>query len=777
MAYTGQSLKRFEDPRLITGQGTYTDDIKLPGMLYASFLRSPHAHARIKSIDTTTARNMPGVVAVLTADDLAGKVPDIPTMTIKEWEMDFLRGPEVPILARDKVCYVGQAVAVAVAQERYLAKDASELIKVDYETLPVMMDPLEAVKDDSVNVHEEFGTNITMRKFNDRQGSALDDAFAQADRVVRQQYTVQRLAAVPMETRGCVAHYEPQDDFLTIWASTQSAHNYRHEICDLLGRPEDKVCVITPDVGGGFGEKHGAFPEDYAIAYLSLYLGQPVNWIADRQENQLAFHGRGHCVDLEAAVKNDGTILGIRMKNVVDGGGFCGNSTQVPPYTSSHRILGPYKTATARIEVLPAITNKGLTGTYRGAGGPEAAFCMERTMDLVAKELSLDPADVRRKNFIAPDEFPYETPTGIFYDSGEYDKSLDCALELSDYRSWQKKARDSVSTEGPLIGVGLATCVKMGGAAGSFRIEDAWINIDSSGKVTTRTGVSPHGQGSDITFAQIVADKLGRTPYDVEVLHGDTDVVPSGLGTGATRGMVVRGSAMALVAKDAREKLAQIAFHMLKCSAADVSLEDGRAYNRENPGQSVTFAEVASAAYNEELLPPAASCCLSGPGFPQQIHAGGRPAAPQSPCLRRSCRCGRGRQGHRRGENNQVRGRFRLRTGYQSDDRGRAGPRRDSARNRSGAHRGHGLHSGWSAPHGDFDGLRYTRGRRDAKFHNRSHRDSLPSDTYRCEGDRRDAHGRGAWRGGECGDECFLPCGSTSHRDASYSREDMARSA
>ena len=607
MAYTGQSLKRFEDPRLITGQGTYTDDIKLPGMLYASFLRSPHAHARIKSIDTTTARNMPGVVAVLTADDLAGKVPDIPTMTIKEWEMDFLRGPEVPILARDKVCYVGQAVAVAVAQERYLAKDASELIKVDYETLPVMMDPLEAVKDDSVNVHEEFGTNITMRKFNDRQGSALDDAFAQADRVVRQQYTVQRLAAVPMETRGCVAHYEPQDDFLTIWASTQSAHNYRHEICDLLGRPEDKVRVITPDVGGGFGEKHGAFPEDYAIAYLSLYLGQPVNWIADRQENQLAFHGRGHCVDLEAAVKNDGTILGIRMKNVVDGGGFCGNSTQVPPYTSSHRILGPYKTPTARIEVLPAITNKGLTGTYRGAGGPEAAFCMERTMDLVAKELSLDPADVRRKNFIAPDEFPYETPTGIFYDSGEYDKSLDRALELSDYRSWQKKARDSVSTEGPLIGVGLATCVKMGGAAGSFRIEDAWINIDSSGKVTTRTGVSPHGQGSDITFAQIVADELGRTPYDVEVLHSDTDVVPSGLGTGATRGMVVGGSAMALAAKDAREKLAQIAFHMLKCSAADVSLEDGRAYNRENPGQSVTFAEVASAAYNEELLPPAAS--------------------------------------------------------------------------------------------------------------------------------------------------------------------------
>ena len=610
MAYTGQSIKRFEDPRLVTGQGTYTDDVKIPGMLYASFLRSPHAHARIRSVDASEARNMPGVVAVLTADDLVGKLTDIPTTVIAEWEMDFLRGPEVPILARDKVCYVGQAVAVAVAEEKYQAKDASERINVEYEPLPVMLDPLESVKDDSIKVHEEFGSNVTMRKFHDRQGSDLDKAFTQADRVVRQQYTVQRLAAVPMETRGCVAHYQPDDDLLTVWASTQSAHNYRHELCSILGRSEDKVRVIAPDVGGGFGEKHGAFPEDMAIAHLSIQLGRPVNWIADRQENQLAFHGRGHSVDLEAAVKNDGTILGIRMRNVVDGGGFCGNSTQVPPYTSSHRILGPYKTPAARIEVLGTITNKGLTGAYRGAGGPEAAFCMERTMDLVARELGLDPADVRRKNFITPDEFPYETPTGIFYDSGEFEKSLDRALELADYRGWQEKARQSVDAEGPLIGVGLATCIKMGGAAGTFRIEDAWINMDSSGKVTARTGVSPHGQGSDVTFAQIVADEMGVTPYDVEVLHGDTDVVPSGLGTGATRGMVVGGSAMLMAARDGRQKLVQIASHMLKCSAGDVALEDGRAYNRGNPAQAVTISEVAAAAYNEELLPPDVSVGL-----------------------------------------------------------------------------------------------------------------------------------------------------------------------
>ena len=604
MSYVGQGLKRLEDPRLVTGKGSFVDDIKLPGMLHAAFLRSPLAHARIRSIDVSKARSLPGLLVVVAGDEIAREIGGIPPRTQQEWVMDELEAPELPILAKDKVFYVGEPVAVVVATERYLARDAVDLIKVDYEPLRPLLDPVEAVTDGSTPIHEGLSTNVTMRKFHDRQGSDLDSAFDQADRVVRGRFTVQRLSAVPMETRGLVAHYQPKEDRLTMWASTQSAHHFRTEMAHLLKRPEESMRVIAPDVGGGFGEKSGVFPEDIAVAHLSVTLGQPINWVADRQENMLGFHGRGHTVDVEVAVKSDGTMLGLRMQNVVDGGGFCGNSTFVPTYTSSHRIVGPYRTPAARIEVLGAITNKPTTGGYRGAGGPEAAFCMERAMDLIAAELGLDPADVRRKNFIPADAFPYETPTGITYDSGNYEKSLDRAMELSDYYGWREKARQSVGSDGPLIGVGLSTVVKMAGANGAFRSENAWIKIEPSGQTTVRTGVSPHGQGSDICFAQIIGDALGINPYDVVVVHGDTDVVPSGQGTGATRGTVVGASAAYVVAQKAREKLSKIASHLLECSTDEVTFAEGQVYSHGNPGQAISFSEVASAAYNEELLPP-----------------------------------------------------------------------------------------------------------------------------------------------------------------------------
>ena len=335
-----------------------------------------------------------------------------------------------------------------------------------------------------------------------------------------------------------------------------------------------------------------------------MVLERPLKWIADRQENMLTFHGRGHTADVEVAVKNDGTILGLRLRNVVDGGAFVGNSTTTPPYTSSHRIMGPYKIPAARVEVLGVATNKGPTGAYRGAGGPESAFCMERTMDLVARELGMDPVEIRRKNFISPDAFPYQTATGLTYDSGEYGKSLDLALEMSDYYGWQEKARLSTETGGPLIGVGVSTVVKMAGAAGEVRTEDAWITIDSGGKVTARTGISPHGQGSDVCMAQVVADQLGISPSNIQVLHGDTDVVPSGGGTGATRGTVVGISAMYTVAEKARRKLSRIASHLMDCPESDIVFEEGRIYSQLAPDCAKTFAEIASAAYSEELLPP-----------------------------------------------------------------------------------------------------------------------------------------------------------------------------
>ncbi len=615
MSYTGQSVRRFEDARLVSGQGSYVDDIKIPGMLHAAFLRSPHAHARIRSVDVAAALRMPGVEAVLTGDDILGIVPDLPTRSMSgEWEVDEFKAPEHPALAVGKVSYVGQTVAVVVAQDPGQARDALELIQVDYEPLPVVLDPWEAASSDSIPIHDELGTNVALRIHHDRQGEDLDKAFAQADRIVEQRYDVQRLAPVPMETRGLVAHYQPEDDFLTIWASTQGAHRVQRQTSRLLDFPEAKIRVIAPDVGGGFGEKGGVFPEDLAVSYLALKLGKPVKWVADRQENMLGFHGRGHSVNVEAAVQNDGTILGIRLQIVGDGGAYFGNSTPGPPYRASHRIIGPYKTPTARIEVLGVVTNKPPTGAYRGAGGPESAFCMERTVDLVARELGLDPVEVRRKNFISPDDFPYMTPTGLTYDSGDYDTVFDRTLEMADYSGWREKARESKNGNGPLIGVGVATVIKMSGGSGESRNEEAWLKIEPDGRVTVLTGISPHGQGSATAFAQVVADQLGVTPADVQVLHGDTAVVPSGGGTGATRATVVGGSALYLVAEEARHKLVSIAAHQLGCAEVDVVLEEGQAFSRHDPGRTVAFRDLAAAAYSEEQLPPGVTAGLDFSG-------------------------------------------------------------------------------------------------------------------------------------------------------------------
>ncbi len=607
VSYSGQPLKRFEDPRLVTGGGSFVDDIVLPDMLYAYVLRSPHAHARIRSIDVSAARNMSGVVAVLTGGDLADEVKVVPTRAISDQAVssapggmvDELNGREQPVLATDKVCYVGQAVAMVVAQERYLARDAAELIRVGYEPLPPLMDPFEAAT--ATPIHQELGTNMGMRIY--REGGDLEGAFAQADRVIQQRYDVQRLAPAPLENRGVLAHYQPQEDLLTVWDSTQEPHQVWRHLAHLLNRPEDRVRVIAPDVGGGFGEKGCLFPEEVSVPYLSLRLGRPIKWVEDRQENMLAFHGRGHIVDVEAAVKNDGSILGMRVRVVADLGAYFVSSTTAVPLLAGHRIAGPYKIPAMSAEVLGIITNKPPTGAYRGAGGPESAFCMERTVDLIAKDLNLDPVEVRRKNFIPPDAFPHTTPTGLIYDSGDYERGFDRALQLADYSSWRERARQRSPNE-PLLGVGLATVVKASGGAGEMRSEYAQVRIEPSGQIAAYTGVSPHGQGSETAFAQVVANELGVSPSEVQVLHSDTAILPSGGGTAASRGTVAGASALYVVLQEARQKLSQIASHLLKCPADHIAFEHGRVFNRRNPGQAMTFAQVVSAANNEELLPP-----------------------------------------------------------------------------------------------------------------------------------------------------------------------------
>jgi carbon-monoxide dehydrogenase large subunit len=601
--YTGQSIKRFEDHRLLTGQSSYVDDMTRPGMLHALVIRSPHGHARIRGIDASAALALPGVVSVITAKDIedAAQLP-----TRESTDADELHPPRHPALAVDKACYAGQPVAIVLADNIYTAEDAVELVAIDYEVLPAVIDPHEATGEGAPVIHEQFGSNVVLRTVN--AGGDLDNAFASADCVISQRFDVQRVAPAPMEPRGLLAEYDAEGDLLTVWDSTQHPHEIREHLARLLDRPLESVRVACPDVGGGFGEKGCFFPEELSIPYLAIRLGRPIKWVESRQENMLCFHGRGHSIDLEAAAQSDGTLLGIRVKVTADLGAYFFMSTPTVPILTSHRLTGPYRTPAMSVEVVGVATNKSVTGAYRGAGGPEAAFCMERAVDMVAQELGLDPADVRRRNFIAPDAFPYETPTGIIYDSGEYAAAFERSLEMSGYQEWRERSRQQAAAStnpasGALIGVGIAAVVKGSGAKVTMLEEHARCIVGPDGDVEVHTGIAPHGQGTETTFAQVVADELGIAPGDIRVRHSDSAILPHGGGTSASRGVIAGGTVLYNVVQEAREKLTNVAGHLLDCPPGNIELTEGRAVDRNNPSHNVPFAQVAAAAHNEELLP------------------------------------------------------------------------------------------------------------------------------------------------------------------------------
>jgi carbon-monoxide dehydrogenase large subunit len=399
-----------------------------------------------------------------------------------------------------------------------------------------------------------------------------------------------------------MAHYQSEEELLTVWNSTQAAQRVKHYLSRLLNWPEQTLRVIAPDVGGSFGVKDCIFPEDVLVPFLALRLGQPVKWVEERRENMLAYHGRGINLDIEAAVRRDGVILGMHVRSVADIGAYFLLTTSSAPFNAVRRITGPYHIPAVDVELLGAVTNKTPTGAYRGTGSPEAAFCIERTMDLIAKDLGLDPAEVRRRNFIPPDAFPYQSAAGLTYDSGQYLEGLERALELLDYAGWREKARRRKPDE-PLLGIGLATFTKSSGASGDHRIESARVTIDPSGQITVYTGISPHGQGNATAFAQLVADELGIHPSQVRVQHGDTAIVPFGEGTSASRGLIVGGSAVYAVLQEARQTLAQLAAQLLSCAAGDVRFQDGRVFSCQKPETEITFSELATAAYTGELLP------------------------------------------------------------------------------------------------------------------------------------------------------------------------------
>jgi len=601
MTYVGQPVKRFEDAPLATGQGRFLDDVPLPGMLYSAVLRSDYAHARIRAIDVSAARDLPGVFEVLTASDIAGTLEDIPSRPMAGEQMiQEMNPPTHPVLAKDKVCYAGQAVAIVVAQDHYIAAEAIELISVDYEPLPPIMDPDEAVKPECPVIHPELGANVSIRL--KQEGGDVAAAFAQADHVVRQKYDSQRIAPAPMEPRGILADFHTDDETLTVWNSTQAPHRVKGYLAEALKVPADKVRVIAPDVGGSFGMKDCIFSEDLLVPYLSMKLGRPIKWLESRQENILSYHGRGQSLAIEMAVKNDGTILGMRVQVVADAGAYFLLTSPSPIFNTVRRINGPYVIPAVSVELVAAVTNKTPTGAFRGTGGPESAFCLERTLDLVAKDLGLDPADVRKKNFIPPESFPYQTITGPTYDSGAYTEGLDRALELADYDGWRRKAAQRGPDE-PAIGIGLATVLKSSGSSGDHRIEHAQVKIDRFGEITVLTGLSPHGQGNDTSFAQMTADELGVDPSQVRVIHGDTALFPKGVGTSASRGLIVGGSALYGVLQEAREKLASLASQVLGCSTDDVGFGEGQVYNRNDSDNGMTIAQLTAAARERELLP------------------------------------------------------------------------------------------------------------------------------------------------------------------------------
>jgi aerobic carbon-monoxide dehydrogenase large subunit len=589
-SYMGGVVRRREDPRLITGSATYVDDIALPNMAYLAVLRSPFAHARVVSIDASAAQDAPGVLTVILPDDVKGLVP--PEEGVPQGEGESGPPPRIP-LAIDEVHYVGDPVVAVVATDRALAEDALELISVDYEEITPVVDPEHASDEGLPRIHpyaENNVDNVRVHEVGD-----VESAFAHAEATVSVRMINQRVSPNPMETRGVVVDYTAGTDSFQIWSSTQAAHFVRDAVCDAFNLPQTKVRVIAPEVGGGFGCKIGAYPEDILAVYAARRLHRPVKWIESRSEHiQTTVHGRSQIGYLDLAATRDGRITGLRFKLLLDSGAY---GASWSGETTASMVTGCYDIPNVRTEVVTVLTNKTPLGAYRGAGRPEAAFHIERAIDVLADELGMEPTELRRKNFIQPEAFPYTAPDTWTFDTGEYAKSLDAALERFDYagaRERQERAR----AEGRLVGIGLASYVEICG----FGWETSTVRVEGDGTVTVYTGISPHGQGQETTFAQIAAELLGVKPEDVNVRFGDT-AMGTGFGTMGSRGTAVGGPAVYQATETLRDKMRAIAAHMVEAAPEDMELSDDGWSVRGVPGSAVTVQQIAKRAHGGSDLP------------------------------------------------------------------------------------------------------------------------------------------------------------------------------
>jgi len=593
--WLGARIKRNEDPRLLTGHGLFVDDVQLPGMLHAAVLRSPHAHARLLRVDARRAAEHPEVVLVLTHADLPPALQQplpklIPHPTLRHHKTQYA-------LAPDKVRHVGEPVAFVVATSRYAAEDALDLIEVEYEPLPAVVDLEEAAAGRPVLVHEDIGTNVAAH-YVQRVGD-YEAARARGHRVLARRFVVDRGCASPLETRGVVAHWDAKVRQLTVWDSTQAPIPIRNGLAALLGLPQRDVRVVAPDVGGGFGPKIMMFyPEEVLVPLAAMRLGRPVKWVEDRREHFVATnHERTQIHDAEIAVDEDGRILGVRTVFLHDAGAYIPYGLIVP-IVAECTLPGPYRVPNYHAEFQAVFTNKTIVSPYRGAGRPHGVFVMERLLDLAARELGLDRAEIRRRNFIQPDQFPYDVGliyqdnAPLVYDSGDYPAALERALEAVGYDRWpQEKAR--YRAEGRRVGLGFA-CYVEGSGIGPY--EGCRVTVEPSGKVYVATGVGTQGQGHFTSLAQVVADALGVDVRDVHVVTGDTAAFGWGTGTFASRAAVVAGSAAHLAAQAVREKALQVAATLLEASPQDLELVDGQVRVRGAPSRSVSLGEVARAA-------------------------------------------------------------------------------------------------------------------------------------------------------------------------------------
>lgn len=612
----GSSIKRREDPRLITGEAKYLDDIQLPGMLHAAILRSPHAHARIKSIDTSKAAAVPGVRGVFTGKDFA-HLNALPCA----WQAGGVTNhPNTPrALEIEKVTFTGAGVAVVVADDRYIAEDAVALIEVDYEVLPVVVDAEKATQAGAPQLHENAPNNICMDWTCGDQG-ATDSALQQADVVVKQKLINQRLIPTPMETRGCIAQYLNATGEFTVWMTSQAPHVMRLLMTAFVfGIPETKMRVISPQVGGGFGAKIFLYPEYCLVAALAQKTGHPIKWAETRSENYVATtHGRDHITEIEVGAKRDGTITALKVNTFANLGGILSTIAPGIPTTLYGRMLsGVYRIPNIFCRVLGVYTNTGMVDAYRGAGRPEATYVIERAVDLVARELGMDPVEVRRKNFIPSDAFPYDPIIlrGLKYDSGDYDKALDLALEMLDYKKLRQQQEDA-RKQGRYIGIGFSTYVEICGVAPSAWIglpgegwgaglwESANVRVHLTGKVAVTIGSQTHGQGHETSVAQVVADELGVAVDDVMVQHSDTLGTPFGYGTYGSRSTAVGTVAVYNSLQRIKEKARTLGAHLLEAATEDVVYADGKVHVKGAPDQAKTIQDIALQAAVAYNLPP-----------------------------------------------------------------------------------------------------------------------------------------------------------------------------